>query len=569
MVKMIPDLISDDIKSAAERKLFYEYRSHESTEKYIILHSLALSEHANNIFGEIDFVVICSRGVLCIEVKGGIVECRNGEWTFTNRYGKLNSKTEGPFQQVQGNMQSLRIYLQKRLGKWDSLASCQYASCVIMPDLEFTYRGIEIIPEILFDKCNYIDLSDTVNRSFEYWENKLQDKYGFSGIELSDDEMERLANLLRGDFRFVPSMKDTIDNTSTALSVLTDDQYTILESLADNERILVSGGAGAGKTFLAMEQARRVYWAGKKVLFLCFNKNISGYVQYLFEKEGVDIKVSTLHSVLSSVDTRNPVKDKIYYEKILPETFLKQVPHVEYDYLIIDEGQDILKELYLKCMDKLVKGGLKEGCWFVLFDQNQNIYNDNNQFDNCLSFLRQYAASFRLSVNCRNTKQIADANILMTGISNLGKPKISGLKVDYIPYINRLEEQKIINELLINLRNAGIFGNDLVILSRYTLNSPKNCLYNSPISHSAGILKASGQMWLAKKSEIRFSTISAFKGLEAKVVILFDVDGFSSQIVRLLNYVGISRACSKLYILYSKEKEQERQDMISNFYKKL
>ena len=72
MVKMIPDLISEEIKSDAEKHLFREFRNHVSNEKYIILHSLALSEHVNNIFGEIDFVVICSRGVLCIEVKGGV-----------------------------------------------------------------------------------------------------------------------------------------------------------------------------------------------------------------------------------------------------------------------------------------------------------------------------------------------------------------------------------------------------------------------------------------------------------------------------------------------------------------
>ena len=39
------------------------------------------------------------------------------------------------------------------------------------------------------------------------------------------------------------------------------------------------------------------------------------------------------------------------------------------------------------------------------------------------------AASYRLSVNCRNTKQIAYANTLMTGVSNVGRPKVSGLKV--------------------------------------------------------------------------------------------------------------------------------------------
>ena len=76
MVEMLPDLLAPEIKSKAEADLFHEFKNHETSERYIILHSLGLSEHVNNIFGEIDFVVICSMGVLCIEVKGG--EVRRG-----------------------------------------------------------------------------------------------------------------------------------------------------------------------------------------------------------------------------------------------------------------------------------------------------------------------------------------------------------------------------------------------------------------------------------------------------------------------------------------------------------
>ncbi|MCD7791731.1 MAG: NERD domain-containing protein/DEAD/DEAH box helicase, partial [Bacteroides thetaiotaomicron] len=269
MIEMIPNLLSEETKSQAEVNLFREFRDYQTEEKYIILHSLGISEHVNNIFGEIDFVIICSKGVLCIEVKGGEVRCNRGVWEFINRYGKKNSKTEGPFQQVQGNMQSLRAYMLKRLGKWDPLVSCQYASCVIMPDCEFEYEGIEIIPEILFDKRNYINLDQVVNDSFAYWSGRLRSRYGFEGSGLSDEEMDRYAKLLRGDFRFVPSMKDDIDSTLKALCTLTDEQYDILESLADNERTLVSGVAGAGKTLLAMEQARRIFWSGKSVLYIC------------------------------------------------------------------------------------------------------------------------------------------------------------------------------------------------------------------------------------------------------------------------------------------------------------
>lgn len=567
MIEMIPDLLSPDIKSQAEKHLFSEFRDCKTNEPYIILHSLGLSEHVNNIFGEVDYVIICRQGILCVEVKGGEVSCNKGVWRFVNRYGKETTKTEGPFQQVQGNMQSLRNHLLKRLGKRDTLVTCQYASCVIMPDCEFKYEGIEIIEEILFDKGRYKNLIDTVKCSFEYWRTKLREQHGFEGEYLSEEDMKRLANLLRGDFRFVPTIKATIDATSNALCLLTDEQYDILESLEDNERALISGVAGAGKTLLAMEQARRISWTGQEVLFVCFNKSISSYVQYIFEKENMNIKACTLHSLLGEIPEDSDQED--YFERILPSHFLNRTDIHEYDYLVVDEGQDLFKENYISCLSKLVSGGLEDGRWAVFYDQNQNIYSNNTQFDLCLKKMKRTgAASFKLTVNCRNTKQIADANTLTSGVTNIGRPKVSGLKVQYIPYKDKIEEHGILEKLLQELKNDGVSGTDLVVLSRYAIKNEANCLNRKPLCRSVGWLKTSGDLWNAKKDDIRFSTISAFKGLEAKVVILCDVDSFSDSRSRFLNYVAISRACSLLYILYDSSKEQERQTMlISGFAK--
>ena len=569
MVRMLPDLLAPEIKSQAEANLFHEFRDTQTEERYIILHSLGLSEHVHNIFGEIDFVIICSSGVLCVEVKGGEVSCNNGVWEFVNRYGKKEQKTEGPFQQVQGNMQSLRTYLIKRLGKGDPLVSCQYASCVIMPDCRFTYQGIEIMSEILFDKTNYHGLDETVLLSFAYWKGKLQSQYGFEGTGLSDEEMDRLTNLLRGDFHFLPSMKDTIDATSKALCALTDEQYSVLESLADNERTLVSGMAGTGKTWLGMEQARRIYWAGQRVLYVCFNKSISEYVTYQLKKEGLNIDVSTLHSIMLQgkqveTDTRE------FFEQILPACFLKSDVEYEYDYLIVDEGQDLFRTAYLPCLGKLLKGGLKDGRWLIFYDQNQNLYNSNDQFDSSLAQLKKCgAASYKLSVNCRNTRQIADANTLMTGVANIGRPKVNGLKVQYLPNSDKSEEHKMLDALLLALKNDGICGGDLIILSKYSIANPNNCLYKNSVTKAAGSMKIEGQMWRAKKNEVRFSTISGFKGLEAKAVILMDVDSFSDNQIRLLNYVAVSRASALLFVLYDRRKENDRQTMMVNSFTKL
>lgn len=68
MARMIPATISPDVKSSAERKIF-KWLQNLEWQNCIVLHSLEMAEHVDNIFGEIDFVIIADDGVLCIEVK--------------------------------------------------------------------------------------------------------------------------------------------------------------------------------------------------------------------------------------------------------------------------------------------------------------------------------------------------------------------------------------------------------------------------------------------------------------------------------------------------------------------
>ena len=76
-------------------------------------------------------------------------------------------------------------------------------------------------------------------------------------------------------------------------------------------------------------------------------------------------------------------------------------------------------------------------------------------------------------------------------------------------------------------------------------------------------------MWKARQDELRFSTISAFKGLEARVVILADVDNLTEASRKLLNYVAISRAETLLYVFYSNAVEDDRQSLMVKGYAKL
>ena len=63
-------------------------------------------------------------------------------------------------------------------------------------------------------------------------------------------------------------------------------------------------------------------------------------------------------------------------------------------------------------------------------------------------------------------------------------------------------------------------------------------------------------------TNVRFYTIQAFKGLEAKAVIMIDVDSLSDENKRFLNYVGMSRARTYLEFFYDNKLYKERQERL-------
>lgn len=568
MAKMIPPTLDDSVTSNAERKIF-QWLQKLNWKSCVVLHSLGLSEHVNNIFGEIDFVVISTEGILCIEVKGGIVYREDGLWHFVNRYGRNNVKNQGPFMQAEGNMQSLRQYFRKRLDKKDPLVRCQYACCVMTPDCRLNATGPDVIPEVLFDSgSDENELGDFFDRSFQYWSNELKSKHGFRGGFLSQGDIRRAVDLLRGDFRFVPSISSIINRINRKLMALTDEQYLFLENLDVNDRLMVSGAAGTGKTLMAIEQCRRETAAGLRVLYLCFNHMIAEYVRRLTDIEGKPWDVYTLHSIMKMM------AGEIDSTIISPKTFASELPkrfieHMasetgwrQYDVLIIDEGQDLMNKCYMECIDKLVLGGIKNGRWTIFYDPQQNLYQTDDEFEVVQKKLMKISAGFRLSINCRNTKQIAFAN---QAISNFRQGKIlkaEGIVPTYNCYKTLKEERDKIIDVIRSLRAQGVGLKDMVVLSPYAHTNPKSCLYGVTFPQDIGFLRFNEIPEMSHGPYLNVYTIKSFKGMEADVVLLIDIDEFKDTDRRLLNYVAISRARAMLFVFYESDKEQQRQEML-------
>lgn len=558
MVTFIPPYMGEEIKSNAERKM-YDVLQELNLKNACVLHSLGLPRHRSKIYGEIDFVVVCERGVACLEIKGGRVECYDGQWTFIDRYGTERVKPEGPFAQVTGNMFSLRDILKKRFEGNPHMKNILMASGVVFPDITFHSDSQEIIPEIIYDRTTE-DISGYMNQVFDYWQQRQHREPS----KLSPSDIREVVQFLRADFCFIPSLNDRLEQVEQKLVRLTKEQAQLMEALGMNDHLIVEGGAGTGKTLLAAEFARRQLEQGARVLYLTYNKNLAHHVMRSLP-ETDQLKVVNIHALFGEyvpVDVEELQKDpQKYFAQILPERFYDYISEkqstdpdaadMQYDLLIMDEGQDILKPLYLYSLDCLLKGGLDHGKWAVFYDEKQNIYNP--EYQDGMDILRSYShTKFRLFVNCRNTVQIGTYSAKASGVTFAEFMRENGEEVGKISYEDEKDFGGKIKEIMKTLREGKVSPGDITFLSPQKYQNSKLATLKLAVNELRDDFKPDPSVPV-------FATIQGFKGLDAKVVILCDVEALRRETFSQYIYLAGTRARTLLYILGTKDFWEEHQ----------
>ena len=100
-------------QSNAEKKLFPLFEKAD-LELGNTFHSLNIPEHERKQFAEADFVVVSSRGVLILEVKGGRLSVKEGVWYTRDGDGNVDRLNESPLKQVESAWEALIAMLRKR-----------------------------------------------------------------------------------------------------------------------------------------------------------------------------------------------------------------------------------------------------------------------------------------------------------------------------------------------------------------------------------------------------------------------------------------------------------------------
>ncbi len=580
MARMIPPTIGDDAPPG-EHAVFNALRDAEKTDDWVVFHSLEIAKHATQVQGEADFVVIApGHGILVIEVKSheSIEADGEGRW----RYGNRDWVTRSPFEQASGAQHSIIEFLQSK-GAGPVGYPVFHAAWLTQLSKNSFGVGIGWHEWQLLDAADLVSgkapgaIIRTLKKASEHLAATIG---GYRRVDGQPDaaHTDRVTELLIPRFVVELSAKELTRRREAEQAQFTGEQVRVLDLVGENPRLLVEGPAGTGKTWVAAEAARRAAARGQRTLVVVFNRLIE---TRLAELCGEGVEVRRIHSLMAQlVDRhagRNEAQRKLasgrvepgWYDVTLPEQALEAALELgpQYDYLVVDEAQDVALEQYLDVLDALLVGGLKQGQVFITGDfDHQVIYRRHAEAEAAepnparALLLRRAPALMQLTLrsNVRTTPEVARFVAELIGEPTLytehRRSDDDQVSVERHTFTTMNEQQQLLADAVERILSEPFTVRELVILSPYARerSAVGQALARHAPANEAADARLTSRLGTSidDATRIRWGSIHEFKGLEAPAVILTDVD-LSKAYHRDLLYVGASRATDRLVVLES------------------
>lgn len=558
MTTIIPELTDAqlaDLPSQAEAKVYRALRDGLPRD-FIVFFQVGWilrreDEQAKD--GETDFVVCHpDLGYVCIEVKGGGVgfDASTGDWYSVDRHLQKHA-INNPVNQALKAKYSIRSKLNEHQRWRDlSLANVLRGHAVFFPDVgdANALSRADMPPTLIGCAKNLQDPKAWIDAVFAYWGN---DASGFTpmgrrGIDVLRDVFAR-------SFVVAPLISSQLADQEARRLVLTKDQIRVLDFLRSHRRVAVSGGAGTGKTVLALEKARRLASEGFRTLLTCYNRQLADHLSSLCAGTP-NLDVMSFHQLchrqveranrasgrdlVSEAKVTYPGKD--LYEVQLPNALgysLEILPD-RYDAIVCDEGQDFREEFWVPL--ELLLTDYDSSPLYVFYDDNQNLYARAGTFP-----IRD--EPFLLTTNCRNTAPIHVAAYKYYKGVPVSPPDISGEDVQFDEAQNREAQALKINARIVDLvAKQSVLPGDIAVLVADAFHKAEYyaALRRLPLPKPATWLEEG----IRGNATVLIDTIQRFKGLESPIIILWGLDTIDVSQKQELLYVGMSRAKSLLVI---------------------
>lgn len=560
MARMIPELSRDRVaqfKSRAEAR-FYEACTAQLSDQTVVFHSvgwLYRDKSGRVREGEADFTIVSpSWGILVVEVKGGGIafDGATGSWFSTDRNGNRHS-IKDPFRQASDE----RHYLLDQLTShslWRQWRGKRLTigHAVFVPDVidAMPLAAPERPKSIVGTNSDILALRDWVEAVFRFWRQDGDDPIGAQGVRLVEE-------ILRRSLEVKPALRAAVDDAEQTRIRLTANQARILRTISGRRRAVISGGAGTGKTLLAVAKARQFAERGLSVLLLCYNRPLADSLRDAL----VDVPLVSVHTFHQLCDRRIRRVGETCGRNLLTEAaeaypglsqshhFEVQMPYAlalsnevleeRYDAIVVDEAQDFSDEYWFAIEELL--SDQSQGYLYIFIDENQRIYRRHGN-------LPISDEPFYLTSNCRNTAQIHQLGYCYYSGEAVDPPELSGPKVEVCAEASASEQaEAVVRRFGDWVRVDGLAPERVVVLLAgaskaecYSLLSA--CARGGPVPLSTEV---------PKRGHVHVDTVARFKGLESDALVLWLGDDIADEGQWESVYVGVTRAKSLLCIVCS------------------
>lgn len=556
MARLIPSFM-DDTTPPGEHDVFNMLSG--GPPDWTAIHSLDLAPWNRGLRTEIDFLVIIpDTGILCLEVKSHDNIAFDGERWYPQEIKR------SPFKQAADG----RYNFYRRLTELaPQLRRLPVAHCCILPRAPFDLpTNLSVQPWELMDARAFRSHGTSTDFCADL-KRRLQQSIAadanLNALEhtITRDQADFVVKCCLPVQKRRPDLREEILRREQQIeSVLRTQQKPVLQLAGMNERLVVSGAAGTGKTLIAMEVARRAADRGRRVALLSFNQLIGTWMGEKINQAGrtppnmlVGSAIRVLAGMAGLCIPDNPPKR--FWDTELPAQLEEALTTPDFkagacfDYLVLDEAQDLLGRPSLwSCVTQFLAGGLDHGSFAIFGDFDNQVLVDRAPMEQALSALEAAAkpAKWRLAENCRNFQIVGDTAVQLSGLKPpvySGYLRPGGTVNDYNIFFYEHERAQLdkLAYWLREFKSQGYKPSEITLLS-----------FRSNDASAAMRLKQEGfhlrPFW--QNGEFTgFASIHAFKGLENKVIILTDVRLDEPEFHRNLFYTGITRATGSVRVL--------------------
>ncbi len=549
-------------RNKGEKRVFDSLKNLFPGKKNFSVHSVGLSNHLEKRQGECDFILITDLGIFCLEVKSGPVkrslglndknvENEGGLWIYSTY-----QKKESPFKQA-GDA----VYpIEEKLSNADKTRRNKFVigRGVIFTDIEFSDESIE------WD-LNEVCSQSQLRENFELYIKNLSKFHKKRLLETKGIKVNKNPNyddLVWALKTLIPEISHTslieLENSKDEIIRLEETQKAYVDQLILRKRkqSIIDGVPGSGKTLIIQECIHSLSTT-EKILLTCYNSQLKDYLAQKF-KSKENVTVLHYHALMEYYCNMaglpipsSEEKTLNYFNEALPKNFenalllLFDKKKLDlFDWIFVDEGQDILNESSFNNLTELLTGGKKNGNFLISIDSGvqKGVYKNLNLY--FLENLRDIYHHLPLKRNFRNPKTISNRAASIVGVER-PLTKREFVSAPQGELINENSSHEIISKLnyvVSKLIKKGVKPNEISIL---TLKNRKKSILSSlkTIAGEELIDMKINHLWTTSSSNgIGWSTVSSFKGLENEYIILIesDYDRYDDWLRSLL-YVAMTR----------------------------